>query len=375
MTMKVASNMSETRSETGITGEPEPEITWTSAKWVSITTGAIVGGSCFANLIVPTLSMAQLVGTLFCAVMGLVVASGMLPLAAIMSACTAAVQNTSLLTWCKTVLFYVSYALPVYLAAEAIRLEGRPSVLNVISAFVLTFTNVGLCMSVCLHRYFAHQAFKTSRGLQAVLAIIGCHAYQGCPIWWASKHRRHHKHCDTPEDPHSWKQTNYLYAWIGWTFNPIEHATDEEYVTKLRQFPELSFIGFFWWLWPLLTCALVYRSVGLYSMVVHASTPMLLSRVVTLLFNVEYHPPEGVETKLSVNGKGGCTALDMPRLLADCVGESCHDDHHTHPKRAKRPSGGFPHADLPYWAMIYPMRRLGLVWSVCDRSVAKPHQR
>ena len=58
-------------------------------------------------------------------------------------------------------------------------------------------------MSMCLHRYWSHKGFQCGRAVQFVLYVLGCMASQGPPLWWASKHRRHHAHCDTDEDPHS----------------------------------------------------------------------------------------------------------------------------------------------------------------------------
>eukprot|EP00322_Chrysochromulina_rotalis_P023685 CAMPEP_0115854592 /NCGR_PEP_ID=MMETSP0287-20121206/14104_1 /TAXON_ID=412157 /ORGANISM="Chrysochromulina rotalis, Strain UIO044" /LENGTH=352 /DNA_ID=CAMNT_0003308715 /DNA_START=25 /DNA_END=1083 /DNA_ORIENTATION=+ len=340
-----------------------PSITWTPAKNVSVakTTGVVVGGGLFAvglaTLPLPQLTAAAVVG------LSSAIALGVVPVA----------RAVPMMSWWKWFVFAFTYTLPIYLIGAAIKKEGAPSFRQALASFVLAFAVVGLCMSVCLHRYFAHQAFKTTRAFQMVLAIIGCHAFQGCPVWWASKHRRHHKHCDAPEDPHSWKQTSYMYAWLGWTMNPHEMSTDKEFVTKLLEAPELSFIGFFWWLWPLITCTAFYNAFGFYNTVVYLTTPMWSARIVTLVFNVEYHPPDA-QSKLDTkheNANTGCLSLDMPRFLADCVGESCHDDHHSHPKRAKRPSGGFPNADLPYWIMIKPMLMLGLVWNPCDEYTAE----
>ena len=280
--------------------------------------------------------------------------------------------------------FFSTYLLPICLVRMAIEREGPPSLLGFLIAFTETFSIVGVCMSVCLHRYFSHQAFKTSRAFQVVLCFMGCMAFQGDPLWWASKHRRHHKYCDAPEDPHSWTQTNYLYAWIGWTCNPKERATDYEFLGGLRRYPELRVIGALWWLWPVLLNLAVEKYFGFYAMVLYCTVPMLMSRIVTLIFNVEYHPPDGGESALGGHGEGAvapapaaeeaekekdvfwrppCRSLDMARFLADCVGESCHDDHHANPQRAQRPSGGFPHYDLPYIFVIKPWVWLGLVWN------------
>ena len=46
------------------------------------------------------------------------------------------------------------------------------------------------------HRYFSHKAFKTSRFMQFVFAVIGATAVQRGPLWWASHHRHHHASSD-----------------------------------------------------------------------------------------------------------------------------------------------------------------------------------
>ena len=58
-------------------------------------------------------------------------------------------------------------------------------------------------MSVCLHRYAGHGAFKCGPTTNALLCVLGCLANQGGPIWWGSKHRCHHSRCDKEHDPHS----------------------------------------------------------------------------------------------------------------------------------------------------------------------------
>merc|ERR1719469_553638 len=75
-------------------------------------------------------------------------------------------------------------------------------------------------MSVSLHRYFAHNAFKCGRGAQFILFCLACLASQGPPLWWASKHRRHHAYCDTELDPHSPVVWSAAYAWLGWVYLP-----------------------------------------------------------------------------------------------------------------------------------------------------------
>jgi stearoyl-CoA desaturase (delta-9 desaturase) len=97
-------------------------------------------------------------------------------------------------------------------------------------------------MSLGLHRYFAHRAFKTSRAMRRVLAVLGCMAGQGPVISWVAVHRRHHEHSDQPGDPHSPNPAHrgggafttlrgLWHAHVGWLTdhaypNPLYYATD-----------------------------------------------------------------------------------------------------------------------------------------------------
>lgn len=254
----------------------------------------------------------------------------------------------------RAAFFSCTYAAPALAILCAFYWEGPPAWWQFVLSFTGIFSVTGLCMSVCLHRYFAHQAFKTSRFFQAVLACMGCCAFQGSPVWWASKHRRHHKHCDTPEDPHSVMQTNFKYAFFGWTMAPREQKIDAEYVRRLNSFPELRVIGELWFVPPLLIMWAAYRAFGYYNMCLYSVVPMFGSRMVTLLFNVEYHPAQPANKK--------CQSVDYARFLADCVGESCHDHHHEYPQSIKRPSAGAPWLDLPFWIMCKPLLMLGVIW-------------
>jgi stearoyl-CoA desaturase (delta-9 desaturase) len=97
-------------------------------------------------------------------------------------------------------------------------------------------------MSVGLHRYFAHRAFKTGPRMRAALAVLGCMAAQGPLISWVSVHRRHHEYSDEAGDPHSpnpalrragpWARLRGLWhAHVGWLVdheypNPGYYAPD-----------------------------------------------------------------------------------------------------------------------------------------------------
>ncbi|AOY84951.2 acyl-CoA desaturase [Moorena producens JHB] len=98
-------------------------------------------------------------------------------------------------------------------------------------------------MSVGLHRYFAHRAFKTSQTMSVILAILGCMGAQGPVVSWVAVHRRHHEYSDLPGDPHS-PNPELLGEGIFGTLRGLWHAhvgwlTNHEYPNPMYYAPEL----------------------------------------------------------------------------------------------------------------------------------------
>lgn len=59
-----------------------------------------------------------------------------------------------------------------------------------------------LMLSVGLHRYFSHAAFKTSRFWHRFMTWYSVLLLNGSPLGWATAHITHHVHSDTDRDPH-----------------------------------------------------------------------------------------------------------------------------------------------------------------------------
>jgi stearoyl-CoA desaturase (delta-9 desaturase) len=93
------------------------------------------------------------------------------------------------------------------------------------------------------HRYFAHKTYKTSRFFQFILAFGAQTSVQKGALWWASKHRVHHKHSDTPKDPHSKKIYGFFYSHLGWILSPDYKVTDYDSIKDYAKFPELVWLN------------------------------------------------------------------------------------------------------------------------------------
>jgi len=92
------------------------------------------------------------------------------------------------------------------------------------------------------HRYFSHRSFKTSRAFQFVLAMLAQSSAQRGILWWAAKHRHHHRHSDTELDVHSPRMRGFLYSHVGWIFTPPHGDTDLDAVPDLTKYPELRWL-------------------------------------------------------------------------------------------------------------------------------------
>lgn len=237
---------------------------------------------------------------------------------------------------------------------------------------------VGCCMSLCLHRYFAHNAFSTSRPVQFLLGIFGSMAIQGGILWWASKHLRHHKHCDMPNDPHSPTQTSEAYAWLGWLYCETHH--DWVYLPKRLLTPELLLLNLFFFLPNALVTLALMPWLGTEWALFVCWVPGLFGALATTRFNVEYHPPvqnpstttttsDNKDKCIGVNKASGdkgigpirleWLAVHCPWMFEPLVGEAFHKDHHEYPRRAHRP--GY---DMPYTLILRPLANLGIIWDL-----------
>ena len=108
--------------------------------------------------------------------------------------------------------------------------------------FGVLFSVRSLFVTAGYHRYFSHRSYKLNRFWQAVFAFQAQASAQKGVLWWAAKHRQHHRHADTPLDVHSPRQ-GFLWSHVGWILCDQHKATDYETVKDLARYPELRWLN------------------------------------------------------------------------------------------------------------------------------------
>lgn len=215
------------------------------------------------------------------------------------------------------------------------------------------------------HRYFSHRAFRTGRGFQLALAILGTSAGQMGPLWWAAHHRRHHQFADTERDPHS-PRRGLWWAHMGWLVCRRFNALDRDAVRDWLRFPELRVLDRAHPLVPIAFAAGLYLLGG----ALERAAPTLGTsggQLVAWGFFVStvllYHAVFSINSIGHRFGSRRFATRDRSRnhrLLGWLVlGDGWHNNHHRYPGSARHGLGaGEPDAT---YALLRGLERLGWV--------------
>jgi stearoyl-CoA desaturase (delta-9 desaturase) len=213
-------------------------------------------------------------------------------------------------------------------------------------------------VTAAYHRYFSHRAFKTSRVFQFILALAAQTAGQKGVIWWASHHRWHHKHSDTPKDVHSAKLRGFWYSHVGWVIGSDWNQTDPALVADLTRYPELRFLNrTAMEVVPTVALALAFLLIG------GAHALIWGYMVSTVLL---WHGSFSINSLAHLFGHRRYATSDGSRnnwLLALITGgEGWHNNHHHYQSAANQ---GFRwwEIDVTYY-LLRVMALLGLVWDL-----------
>jgi stearoyl-CoA desaturase (delta-9 desaturase) len=114
----------------------------------------------------------------------------------------------------------------------------------IVAGFLYLFRGIGITAGY--HRLLAHRSFQTSRVMQFLMALAGCLAIQGGPLWWVAHHRSHHRHTDGEEDVHSPVTRSFWQSHLGWMMSASAFQEKGANTRDLHRFPELKWLQRFY---------------------------------------------------------------------------------------------------------------------------------
>jgi stearoyl-CoA desaturase (delta-9 desaturase) len=219
------------------------------------------------------------------------------------------------------------------------------------------------------HRYFSHRAFRTTRVMQFLFALLAATSVQRGPLWWAAHHRHHHRHADTEQDLHSPVTRGFFWSHVGWFLTRRGFVGDRSLVRDFERFPELRWLDRFDIVLPVLLAAALYvlggwleqhrpqwgTSAGqLLVWGFFVSTVALFHATVTINSLAHRWGRRRFETRDQSRNNGWLALLTF--------GEGWHNNHHRFPGSARQ---GFRwwELDLTYYLLL-ALSWLGLIWDL-----------
>lgn len=243
-----------------------------------------------------------------------------------------------------------------------------PLVLLIVMAALTT-----LGITVGFHRLFTHRSFKTTRPIQAVLAVLGSMAAEGAVVKWAAVHRLHHQHSDDPSDPHSphlhgqglrGLVSGLWHAHVGWLFEP-DPPNLTRYVPDLMGDRMIRLLSRLFGLWVLLGLLVPAIVVGLITMSWLGALQGFIWGGLARIFLV-HHVTWSINSACHLWGTRPFRTRDHsknnPVFGVVGFGEGWHNNHHAFPTSARHGLRWWE-LDLSY-LIIRGLAMVGLAWKV-----------
>jgi len=252
--------------------------------------------------------------------------------------------------------------------------------------FVVTYVPIGLGVTVGFHRHLTHRAFKTSRPVRAILAILGTAAIEGPVISWVADHRKHHAFTDREGDPHSphvdhggglrGTLQGLFHAHMGWLFIHTERGAKARFAPDLLADPVIRFVDRTTLVWILAGLAFPFGlGVALTGTVAGGLTGLLWGGAVRIV--LLHHVTYSINSVCHFFGGRRFETDDESTnnwpLALFSFGESWHNNHHAFPTSAVHGLGRW---ELDISALVIRgLERLGLVWDVVRVSPERQQAR
>lgn len=218
------------------------------------------------------------------------------------------------------------------------------------------------------HRYFAHKAFKTSRAVQFVFAVLAAASVQRGPLWWAAHHRHHHVHADSALDLHS-PRKGFWRSHVSWFLTRGAFRTDPARIGEWMKYPELRWLDRFDTAIPVALAALLYAlgtALERWVPALQTSGAQLLVWGFFISTVVLFHATVTINSLAHRFGsrryETGDDSRNNPLLAVLTFGEGWHNNHHFFPGSARQ---GFRWYEIDLtWYVLRVLAAAGIVHSL-----------
>ena len=234
-----------------------------------------------------------------------------------------------------------AWALAVFLIPFSWKLALLAAVLYVVRMFAVT---------AGYHRYFSHRTYRLGRIPQFLMAFLAQTSGQKGALWWAARHRDHHRLSDSPEDIHSPVTRGFWYAHVGWVLDGEHDDYDPKAIADFAKFPELVFLDRHHWIcpWALGTATFAFGVATGLGGFAALTTGFVLSTVLL------WHGTFFINSLAHVWGTRRFETADRSRnnflLALLTLGEGWHNNHH-HYQASCRQGLRWWEVDLTYYAL------------------------
>ncbi|CAN0568008.1 unnamed protein product [Ectocarpus sp. 12 AP-2014] len=237
--------------------------------------------------------------------------------------------------------------------------------------FLTGYYMANISVGLGLHRLWSHDAYKTNKYVEFILAVLSAGTLQGPALSWASNHFDHHTYTDTEKDPHTPQKYNggfmgFLWSHMGWmligegSYKSINRVT----MVKLGRNKVLRWQLKYYWHIAIAMNTIVPAFVGFvfggsalaaYAGFLFIGLGRALQQQATFFVNSLCH---FVGTQKYTNG----TSRDIWWLAFMLLGENWHNFHHAFPSDYRNGARWY-HTDVHKW-LIYLMSKCGLAWGL-----------
>lgn len=221
-------------------------------------------------------------------------------------------------------------------------------------------------VTIGLHRLLSHRAFRCHKAFEYFMVLGAYLAFHGSPCWWATIHRAHHRHVETPLDPHT-PNMGMLHAYTFYRdfrypahIDPVKQSPDilKDPVYRLLECGADWRVGY-----GLNVAICILFRVGLFFLfgwqVCLASVIAgILALNVPLLLNIFCHISRCGYKNFSIADD----SVNSWFFAVIALGDGWHNNHHAYPASSRM--GVLNHEFDASWFLLKVMQRIGLVYSI-----------